>query len=349
MQVSYQRWLERLTERLPDYTSLLLVIVCGFLLARSMSMFFPTNAPTLKVDTGNTPVANLSTTTPNPADQLANFNLFGRYEPQATAVQPTAPVQTSQLALKLTGLYALPGRKGYAIIEENGKQQAYGVGKTIGSSGAILEQVLPDSVLIRRNGGTALEKLTLPRLSLATGKNAPASGAGMSMTPDSAPPVDEASMQSVGDMPVDMPPPEMFTPTAGAVPPPPSDAPPAPMNNVTPPSTPPAPTPNGPDANNLGAFRQSVMNNNMKLLEVISPQPYERDGKFLGFQLTPGSNIAMFNQLGLQAGDIVTAINGTVLDSPATAMQVLQGASTANQVNLTISRNGQEISLPLNF
>ena len=91
------------------------------------------------------------------------------------------------------------------------------------------------------------------------------------------------------------------------------------------------------------------MNNNARLLEVATPQPYEANGKFKGFQLNPGSNTAMFSKLGFQAGDIVTAINGTTLDSPATAMQLLQGASTANQVNLTITRNGQEISLPISF
>ncbi len=91
------------------------------------------------------------------------------------------------------------------------------------------------------------------------------------------------------------------------------------------------------------------MNNNMRLLEVASPQPYERDGKFLGFQLSPGSNVAMFNQLGLQPGDIVTAVNGTVLENPAIAMRLLQEAATASQVNLNITRNGQEVSLPINF
>jgi general secretion pathway protein C len=103
------------------------------------------------------------------------------------------------------------------------------------------------------------------------------------------------------------------------------------------------------DAANLGDFRQAVLNNNMRLMEVASPQPYERDGKFLGFQLSPGSNVAMFNQLGLQAGDIVTAVNGTTLENPAIAMRLLQEAATASQVNLNITRNGQEVSLPINF
>ena len=231
-------------------------------------------------------------------------------------------------------MYAPADNKGYAVIEESSQQKAYAAGDSIGNSGAVLEQILADHVLLRRNG--LLEKLALPKPEQSGGGG----GAGA--------PVDVG-----GDVPADMPvadftqppaemmpPPEMFTPSEGAVPPPQPG-----MEQQTPEPAQPVPEP----AANLGDFRQSVLNNNMRLLEVASPQPYERDGKFLGFQLSPGSNVALFNQLGLQAGDIVTAVNGTQLENPAVAMRMLQEAANASQVNLNITRNGQEVSLPINF
>ena len=45
MQVLQNRLLNRLMERLPDYISLILVILCGFLLARITWMMFPAEPP----------------------------------------------------------------------------------------------------------------------------------------------------------------------------------------------------------------------------------------------------------------------------------------------------------------
>ncbi|OQX13657.1 MAG: type II secretion system protein GspC [Thiothrix lacustris] len=320
------RFVEQLLSRAPDYASLLLVILGGFLLARLVWLLFPTEpAPLLTASDAG--VVNTAPAKPNLGDTLAGYHLFGIYQADSSKPAPTN-IQNTQLALKLQGVYAPPNNSGYAVIEENAQQKAYAAGETIGNSGAVLEQILADHVLLRRNG--LLEKLALPKPELSGGGNAAAEGFADN------PPMDMPTTDFT-QPPPDIMPPEMFTPSEGAVPPPQAEQP--------PPIEPAAPEPSA----NLGDFRESVVNNNMRLLEVASPQPYERDGKFLGFQLSPGSNVAMFNQLGLQPGDIVTAVNGTALENPAIAMRVLQEAATANQVNLNITRNGQEVSLPINF
>lgn len=282
-----------------------------------------------------TGLANVVTPTQSLGDKLASYHLFGQYQTDSTK-PAAAAIQNTQLALKLQGLYAPAKGAGFAVIEEGGKQKTFGIGESIGASGAVLEQVLGDHVLLRRNG--ALEKLALPKLGQNQGGSGAPTGGGADMPTDM--PATDFS-QAPAEM---MPPPEMFTPAEGAVPPP--------QNEPLPEQPPqqPAVEPSAAGgATNLGDFRQAVLNNNMRLMEVASPQPYERDGKFLGFQLSPGSNVAMFNQLGLQAGDIVTAVNGTALENPAIAMRLLQEAANASQVNLNITRNGQEVSLPLNF
>ncbi|WGZ94443.1 MAG: type II secretion system protein GspC [Candidatus Thiothrix putei] len=328
----HARLFDSLLGRAPDYVSVGLVIVFGFLLARLVWMLFPTEPRPLLTPTDTAIMSGEAQQAQNLGATLASYHLFGVYQAESGKPAP-ANIQPTQLALKLQGVYAPSNNKGYAIIEENGQQKTYSAGENIGNSGAVLEQVLADHVLLRRNG--LLEKLALPKPELSGGGGVAAADVTNGMpTPDFSQPDPEI-----------MPPPDMFTPSEGAIPPPIEQM--EQQMPVEPAVDEPAPEPQ--EAANLGTFREEVLNNNMRLLEVASPQPYERDGKFLGFQLNPGSNVAMFNQLGLQPGDVVTSVNGTALENPAVAMRVLQEAATSAQVNLNITRNGQEISLPINF
>lgn len=325
----FNRWLQHA----PDYVSFGLVIVLGFLLARLTWMFFPAEprppvVEALSSAASDTTQADLAQR--NFGDEIASAHLFGSYSPDEKVEKKPANVRQTQLALKLNGVYATSGLQSYAVIEEGGKQQGYVLGEEIGTSGAVLEKVLADHVLLRRSG--VLEKLELPR---------PDKVAGLSMSANE--PLDYPEPEMEYQEPDYEPPPETYQPNGGAVPPGMqggADF----MDGEAPPEA-----GQGQESANLGQFRDAVLNNNMQLLEVVTPQPYEQDGKFLGFQLSPGSNVAVFNQLGLQAGDVVTAINGTPLDSPAVAMNLLNEVSTAPQVTLDISRNGQPMSLPISF
>lgn len=330
MQANAARWLSRWTDKLPNAAGLGLVVLCGFLLARLLWSGWQLGQPAL-LATGDGTATNppAATVAQSLGDKLASLHLFGQYQPDGS--QPaSANVQPTQLALKLQGVYVPARGAAFAVIEENGEQKAYGVGDPLGSSGAILEQVYADHVLLRRNG--VLEKLQLPETRLSGSANG---AADMPM----GLPIDTTSP------PLDMlPPPDSFMPNVGE-----GSAPP-PINNEAVADAIPIPgTSVDSTPTDLGAFRQSVMQNHARLLEVVSPQPYEREGKFLGFQLSPGSNVALFNQLGLQAGDIVTSINGMPLENPAAAMQALQGAANAPQVTLGITRGGQQLSLPVNL
>ena len=44
--------------------------------------------------------------------------------------------------------------------------------------------------------------------------------------------------------------------------------------------------------------------------------------------------------MGLQAGDVVTDINGTVLDDPSQGLQVVQALGESTQANVTVLRDG---------
>jgi PDZ domain-containing secreted protein len=53
--------------------------------------------------------------------------------------------------------------------------------------------------------------------------------------------------------------------------------------------------------------------------------------------------------LGLKAGDLVTAINGTPLDDPQRSQDVFNTIQTSDHVTVTIERGGQKQDITLNI
>ncbi len=72
-------------------------------------------------------------------------------------------------------------------------------------------------------------------------------------------------------------------------------------------------------------------------------------GKLRGFRAYPGRNRAIFNKLGLKPGDLVTAINGTMLDDPQHSQEVFNTIQTSDHVTVTIERGGQKQDIALNI
>ena len=72
-------------------------------------------------------------------------------------------------------------------------------------------------------------------------------------------------------------------------------------------------------------------------------------GKLRGFRAYPGRNRAIFSKLGLKPGDLVTAINGTVLDDPQHSQEVFNTIQTSDHVTVTIERGGQKQDITLNI
>ena len=93
---------------------------------------------------------------------------------------------------------------------------------------------------------------------------------------------------------------------------------------------------------------QSVVSNNLtNLADVIRPTPYFSDGKQVGYRVYPGRNRQQFAALGLRPGDLIKDIDGQALSDPTQAMQVFQSLGTADQVSVTVERNGQPETIVL--
>jgi general secretion pathway protein C len=72
-------------------------------------------------------------------------------------------------------------------------------------------------------------------------------------------------------------------------------------------------------------------------------------GKLRGFRAYPGRNRAIFSKLGLQPGDLVTAINGQPLDDPQHSQEVFNTIQSSNTVAVTVERGGQKQEITLNI
>lgn len=98
---------------------------------------------------------------------------------------------------------------------------------------------------------------------------------------------------------------------------------------------------------NSNSIQAVVAQNLTKLTDVIRPTPYRVQGQQVGFRVYPGRDRKQFAALGLRPGDIIKDIDGQSLTDASQAMQVFQSLGTADQVTVTIDRNGQTESLTL--
>jgi len=89
-----------------------------------------------------------------------------------------------------------------------------------------------------------------------------------------------------------------------------------------------------------GSLRQVISNNASRLTDIVRLAPHVQEGQVVGFRVNPGRDRAAFEALGLQPGDIVTDINGTVLDDPGQGLQVFESLGESTQANVTVLREG---------
>lgn len=359
-----QQLFDRILEKLPDHVTLLLVILSGFLLARLTWMLFPADPSLVSQANQNAPAAPVVEVIPanaRPTDlgkEIAAYHLLGVYQPPQAAPVAAAPVveapppvpDTPRDPIKLVGVYALPDNGGVAVIDVKGQQRVVGVGETIEGNGATLQKVFSDKVELSWNG--QVETIDMPKMTES------ANGAVMveqEFVPE--PEMEPVMEQPMPDQLIEQPVPQQMAPPnpqvgqpaggdgattgvggtsagGGAVPLP------------TPATFDPQSSTGGAD---LASFRQQVAANNMKLLDLVKPSPVSQKGQLTGFRVAPGNNEALFRQTGLQAGDIVTAINGTPLNSNSSSLRAMQGLMSSANAQLTVLRGGQVTSLQVSF
>jgi general secretion pathway protein C len=81
--------------------------------------------------------------------------------------------------------------------------------------------------------------------------------------------------------------------------------------------------------------------------EVLRPMPTFANGQLRGFRVYAGRDRRKFAKLGLQAGDLVTQINGVPLGDAQHGMEILRSLGSQGNATVTIERNGatQQLSV----
>ncbi|MDR2216199.1 MAG: type II secretion system protein GspC [Nevskiaceae bacterium] len=110
-----------------------------------------------------------------------------------------------------------------------------------------------------------------------------------------------------------------------------------------------APPPPPPPVAGGERVRQFVQENPGVIGQVLRPQAVMADGRQRGYRIYPGPNQAAFNRLGLRAGDLVTAINGTTLDDPSRGGEIFSTLSSVAEARVTVIRNGAQQEIVLNL
>lgn len=95
----------------------------------------------------------------------------------------------------------------------------------------------------------------------------------------------------------------------------------------------------------LQKYRRELMRNPRQIGKMLNPRPVRRNGDFLGYQIRPRGEPELVEALGLQSGDIVTAINGVQLDKPEKGLVAARKLLNASSIDLQIQRNGRPMQI----
>ncbi len=83
------------------------------------------------------------------------------------------------------------------------------------------------------------------------------------------------------------------------------------------------------------------------LSDVVSMSIHRENGQIVGYKIRPGRDRALFDSLGLQANDVVKAVNGVALSSPQKVMEIYREMGDASSASLQIERGGEELTIDI--
>lgn len=217
--------------------------------------------------------------------RIAAAELFGKaVDRSQPRPEPVKEAPKSTLNYKLRGIYYSEDKAlASAILQKGGgKSQFYRLGDEI-DNGIYIDRILPDHILISRNG--RLEKLELEKPKARKG----ASRASASRSP----------------------------------------ALPAPANATR----------------VLQSYKRRYADNPLALAKRFQAIPVNRDGRNIGYKLKALRGERLLQKLGLREDDVFVEVNGIGLDKPFQALDALKSLSTAENVSITVLRNGSRETL----
>lgn len=100
-------------------------------------------------------------------------------------------------------------------------------------------------------------------------------------------------------------------------------------------------------SNKLKDIRNDIIKNPASFRKHALPVVVRENGKQIGYRLQAQQNSDLLAQAGLEPSDVITSINGIKLNDMKNSISALNALRSANNVNITVKRNGAEV--PLNI
>jgi general secretion pathway protein C len=91
------------------------------------------------------------------------------------------------------------------------------------------------------------------------------------------------------------------------------------------------------------------MQNPTQFFSQMRALPHFVNGKTDGFSISNVAPGSVFDQLGLQEGDLLTEIDGKPVVNPMQAMGLMQEVQSASSIDLTIQRGGSPTRVHLDL
>jgi general secretion pathway protein C len=93
----------------------------------------------------------------------------------------------------------------------------------------------------------------------------------------------------------------------------------------------------------LAAVRQQLKQDSRQIDGLLRAAIHkDGTGKMIGYRISPGRDPALFAELGLVDGDVVTQVNDMDLSDPANSARALQSLQSGEPVSVTLVRDGQQ-------
>ncbi|WP_413700722.1 type II secretion system protein GspC [Psychromonas sp. KJ10-10] len=95
------------------------------------------------------------------------------------------------------------------------------------------------------------------------------------------------------------------------------------------------------DVRTVNLNRQELLKNPAKLGDFIRISPVRENDQVKGYRVNPGKDKSIFEEAGLQSGDLAVELNGVDLTDTQQAFTLMQEFPTMTDMTLSVERDGQ--------
>ena len=96
-------------------------------------------------------------------------------------------------------------------------------------------------------------------------------------------------------------------------------------------------------------LRDTLARNPSMLGRVVAAEPYQENGKLVGYRITPKQNPEILEAQGIVGGDVITRVNDIQLNSQKQGIRALRNAVKADNLEVVVLRDGVEVPISISL